>query len=240
MDARKARDFTAVVCTLCLGTLMVTVFALRPEIGLLVAEYRYAAQLRSDDPAERLAAVVALGQLESTGAAAILVSELRTATGSKYLIDALTNSGRHAVDALTDLLDGDADRERKRWAVIALGRIGPSAAPAVPAIVHFLESDSNEWLCRASAFVALGRIGREAHLAVPLLLQRTTTETDADNRRHLAAALLRIDPESQAVREAATLLLTVPEEDEPSAASVSQALDTSSVLFDSEDTASAR
>ena len=222
MDARKTRGFTAVVCALCLGTLMVTVFVLRPEIGLLVAEYRYAARLRSDDPARRLAAIEALGQLESAGAAAILVGELRTTTGSKHLIDALANVGRHAVPALTDLLDGDADRERKRWAVIALGRIGPSAAPAVPAIIDFLESDSNEWICRASAFVALGRIGPEARMAVPLLLQRTTTEMDADNRRHLAAALLRIDPESQAVREAATPLLIVPEEEEPSAASVSQ------------------
>ncbi len=237
MDARKTRGFTVAVSTLCLGTLIVTVIVLLPEMGLLVAEYRYAARLH--DPAKRLAAVEALGQLASAGAAAILVGELRTTTGSKHLIDALANVGRRAVPALTDLLDGDADRERKRWAIVALGRIGPAAAPAVPAIIDFLENDI-EWICRASAFVALGRIGSEARMAVPLLLQRTTTETDADNRRHLGAALLRIDPESQAVREAATPLLIVPEEEEPSAVSVSQARDTSRALADFQDTASAR
>ncbi len=47
-----------------------------------------------------------------------------------------------------------------------------------------------------------------------ILLQRTSSEPDANNRRHLANAFLRIDPHSREVRDAAALLLIVPEEEE--------------------------
>jgi HEAT repeat protein len=85
------------------------------------------------------------------------------------------------------LADADAG---VRWSVAeALGRIGPSAAIAVPALAMGLREPG----LRVIAADALGGIGPAARGAVPLLID-ALKEKDADYRWTAAIALSRIDP----------------------------------------------
>jgi HEAT repeat protein len=87
------------------------------------------------------------------------------------------------------LTDADA---RIRWsAAEALGRIGPDAEAAVPALAAALRDPE----VRASAADALGGIGAAARGAVPLLTD-ALNDTDAEFRWTAAVALSRIDARS--------------------------------------------
>jgi len=81
-----------------------------------------------------------------------------------------------------------------------LGRIGPNARPAVPALLKLLQ-DCNSGL-RQSAVATLGLIGPDARAAVPALA-RLFQESDEVTRLSIVSSLLTIgDPDREA---AATL-----------------------------------
>jgi tetratricopeptide (TPR) repeat protein len=78
------------------------------------------------------------------------------------------------------------------WFVLqALGRLGPAAAPAVPAIAHLLTSQYSQ-VCIAAAEM-LERIGPPAAPAIPAL-KACLTHWNSDVRRAVARCLARIDP----------------------------------------------
>ena len=85
--------------------------------------------------------------------------------------DALVHIGGPAVPALLGIFQGP-NREMRVCAAAALGRIGPAARLAIPALIHVTESPENDHLAeilRRHAVVALGQIGPEARAIVPTL-----------------------------------------------------------------------
>jgi HEAT repeat protein len=66
------------------------------------------------------------------------------------------------------------DLQERRLAVRALGRFGPAAANAVPALIEAL-GDEKTWM-RNDAAIALGKIGPSAEAAIPAL---TAIQDDA-------------------------------------------------------------
>ncbi len=103
------------------------------------------------------------GSIHLTGAGAIGYS-----AGAR---DALVRIGAPAVPALIAVLDGP-DSGMRVCAAEALGRIGPGAREAVPALIRVIAQreviDESEVLVR-HAVVALGRIGADAKAALPIL-----------------------------------------------------------------------
>lgn len=100
--------------------------------------------------------------------------------------------GRIGKPAVPDLIDALADRcQESRQSVVArtLGRIGPAAAEAVPALVHELTSENAN--VRQAAAEGLGQIGPPAEPAVPALIQLLTDRLP-DSRQAAAAALARV------------------------------------------------
>jgi HEAT repeat protein len=85
--------------------------------------------------------------------------------------DALVRIGEPAVPALLEVLQGP-NREMRVCAAAALGRIGPAARQAAPALIRAVESpvrDGLAELLRRRAVVALGQIGPDAGAIVPTL-----------------------------------------------------------------------
>src|SRR5262249_51809839 len=86
----------------------------------------------------------------------------------------------------------DKDREVRHLAAEALGRIGPRAASAVPALVAFLQKGEDAWgsvhpfcviaLPRAEnlALLALSEMGAAARRAVPVLARMLAGATGKD------------------------------------------------------------
>jgi HEAT repeat protein len=97
----------------------------------------------------------------------------------------------------------DPDPGVREGAAVALGDVGPEAAPAVPLLERLLSDKSRKVRLRAA--VALGFIGAEAAGAVPTLLQRLKAEPEGDSiRQAIVAALSRIGP---AAHEAVPVLI---------------------------------
>jgi HEAT repeat protein len=99
--------------------------------------------------------------------------------------------GRIGKPAVPELIDALADRwQDTRQVVVArsLGRIGPAAADAVPALAHELSSEHAH--VRQAAAEALGQIGPAAEPAVPALIQLLTDRLPA-SRQAAAVALSR-------------------------------------------------
>lgn len=82
-----------------------------------------------------------------------------------------------------------ADDDLEAWIAHTLGRIGPEASRAVPALRRLLEAD--DWILRASAAQALGRIGPVARNAVPSLA-RLESDSHPEVRRAAGTALRRL------------------------------------------------
>jgi len=83
----------------------------------------------------------------------------------------------------------DSNPKTRVGAAWALGRIGPSAAPAVPALIEAL-SDPDK-LVRTQSIAALGKIGPGAAAAIPSLDQ-LATDNDWATRKLASAALAAI------------------------------------------------
>jgi HEAT repeat protein len=111
---------------------------------------------------------------------------------SNTVRDALVRIGEHAVPALIGVLKGP-NREMRVCAADALGRFGPAARTAIPALVDAIEhpeaNDVAEILTRHSV-LALGRIGPEAKAAVPALMR--LLEKDGRDESDVVGALSRI------------------------------------------------
>ena len=94
------------------------------------------------------------------------------------------------LEALTDAANDGRD-DVATWARDNLARIGPAAAPAVPALVEALDGDSPGGVVKA-----LGAIGPAAKEAVPVL-ERKLKAKDGPGV-WIAIDLLRIDPTNRA------------------------------------------
>jgi HEAT repeat protein len=96
------------------------------------------------------------------------------------------------IEALTVLLDllRDQDPEVRQSACVEIGKIGPRAAPAIPALIEQLMEEKGG--LRHGPAEALGRIGATA---VAPLLERLRREPDAEDSIFLA--LERMGPEAE-------------------------------------------
>jgi HEAT repeat protein len=99
----------------------------------------------------------------------------RTGMGTFFVDDSMEESlgriGGPAVPALLEVLNGP-DRDMRVCAASVLGKIGPAARAAVPALIRAIEppdTDGQVRGLRRQVITALGRIGSEARAAVPVL-----------------------------------------------------------------------
>ena len=107
---------------------------------------------------------------------------------------------KDAVPALAAAL-GDESVEVRVTVAEALGAIGEGAAPAVPALIHSLESDEDEDV-RANAAEALGLVGEPAaEPAIPALL-KALKDAEPQVRAYSAWALGEIAYESKEAEDA--------------------------------------
>jgi HEAT repeat protein len=113
----------------------------------------------------------------------------RTGMGAFVVDDSMEESlvriGGPAVPALLEVLNGP-DRDMRVCAAAVLGKIGPAARAAVPALIRTIEhpdTDRQAVILRSFAISALGQIGSEARAAVPVL------------NRHLDEALPHLSPD---------------------------------------------
>jgi HEAT repeat protein len=86
------------------------------------------------------------GQIKS---GAIRYSRIRGVMGNSIVLEALGRMGKPAVGPLRECLDPN-DPELARWAVAALGKIGPPAAEAIPELIALWKSRNNRkwtWYC---------------------------------------------------------------------------------------------
>lgn len=90
------------------------------------------------------------------------------------------------------------DWGRQFGAEFALGRLGPAAKDAVPALAEFVSSPSTHRVVRRKAVQTLGDIGMAASNAVPALSSHLLTETNLNLRSEAAVALCKIDPREPA------------------------------------------
>jgi HEAT repeat protein len=106
-------------------------------------------------------------------------------------------------------------------AALALGRVGPAAAPAVPVLVQALSDESH--LVRLAAARALGEIGPGARAALPPLAAALVNGTPP-LRKAAAEALPRIDEDWRGGGEVLPALVARLKEDGPRAVEASEAL----------------
>jgi HEAT repeat protein len=85
----------------------------------------------------------------------------------------------------------DPDLVVRVHAGLLLGDLGPTASPALPALLDLLRGDVVQ--DRRLAALTLGRIGHAAAAAIPALRQ-ALRDADATVRRFAAAALAEIEP----------------------------------------------
>lgn len=114
-----------------------------------------------------------------------------------YLLGQTKSPSPQVVAALAGALS-DPQMETRWYAIDALGRFGPDAAAAVPAIVKSLESTVNDATVRRRGARSLGRIGRAAKAASPVLAAALASD-DRLYRAEAALALWRIDRDERAV-----------------------------------------
>jgi HEAT repeat protein len=140
----------------------------------------------------RLAAVHALGRidLEPRSAIATMRPVLgdRSAEVRRAAVAALVAHGEKAIPALTQTLKARASSTDARvTALLALGKLGPRATAALPALKEALAHE--EARVRRSAAWALGRVGPKASTALMALLKLLLQDPDAGVRRSTATAL---------------------------------------------------
>jgi HEAT repeat protein len=107
-------------------------------------------------------------------------------------------TARAAETRLSELLKAlnSADPSARLVAIDDLGRMGPRAAEAVPALTDLLKNDSAA--VRAHAAQALGEIGPPAKSAVPALV-RLITDPDPAVRRKVVGAVRNLRPGPEVV-----------------------------------------
>ncbi|MCI0458225.1 MAG: HEAT repeat domain-containing protein [Gemmataceae bacterium] len=157
----------------------------KPDLAALLK------QLKSQDAAERLAAVTALADHGPQAKAAVpdLLEALQQGNEHLRLNAAITlgRIGKVAVPPLTRLLTSK-EAETRLYAVWALAWVGPEATGAAREVVALL-TDPNADVRRKAAH-ALGRIAPDPNLVVPALLRRLD-EPDEAAWKEVPGALLR-------------------------------------------------
>jgi len=151
--------------------------------------------LRSGDPAEQIAAALALRELGELAFPALSLLEVRLAHPSmgvrKAAAGALGGMGpaaEAAVPALAERLE-DPHPFVRSWAAMALYEIGPGARAAAAALIALLGRDADNLRGRAWCAAALPRIGAPAELAVPALI-RALGSDPSDEVRSVAVLSL--------------------------------------------------
>jgi HEAT repeat protein len=111
-----------------------------------------------------------------------------------------------AMSRLVKLITNESDPPGDRkWAAVLLGRIGPGAGDAIPALVNSLEDEDPE--VRTAVIEALGEIGAAAREAVPALIGLLD---DPNVRNVVAYALGGIGPAAEDAVPALIPLLCYP------------------------------
>jgi len=158
--------------------------------------YAYA---RSDNTEVRQMAVLALWELEPAYEVTMAADEEFLATASKDAIaDALEGAalvGKDAVPYCVKCLERPA---LTRAAAAVLGKIGPEAAGAAPALLKLVNNE--EAVIRREVLFALGKIGPAAKDAVPAALSGVD-DPDATVRLSAVYALGRIGPDAAPATE---------------------------------------
>jgi HEAT repeat protein len=190
-----------------------------------------AAALSDDSPLRRARAALALGRIGTAAKAAgpALTAALKDPAVEVRVAAAealwLSAEDAAAVAALADGLAAD-DRDLRLRCARFLGRMGPAARAAVPALVKSLADRSQSPgpavpLVAASAAEALGRIGPDARAAAPALrdVLRLPEERDSRGRNtdpfnirvlrvHAAVALVRLGAETDLALSSLTSVLS--------------------------------
>lgn len=112
-------------------------------------------------------------------------------------LDGLADSGKAAVPYLIAAI---GNQRTAYWACLALGEIGPDAAPAVPAVMQVLAKDPRAEVRREAA-MTLGAIGPAAASAVPVLT-RSLEDREYGVRMGAVFALGRIGPAAASAEKA--------------------------------------
>jgi HEAT repeat protein len=159
------------------------------------------AKLDSADAAERIAAIEAIGKLQSAGSKAVpaLLARLDDESAEVRAAAAAALGGLGAeVDQVAAALighftdEGGIVRQAPKLEYVPLWAIYGEAAgglgqPAVDPLIRVLGSDSPQ--VASAAAIALGRIGEPAAKATPQLIEMLASPDDW--RRHAAASALR-------------------------------------------------
>jgi HEAT repeat protein len=115
---------------------------------------------------------------------------------------ALDRENKAAMPVLIELLE---DKQWLATAAQSLGRMGPSAKEAVPAMAKVLKAPPNPF-ARAQIVYALGQIGPDAKAAIPDVLDLIKAEKDLNVRSAALNALKAMHADS---KEAAAAMITV-------------------------------
>jgi HEAT repeat protein len=100
--------------------------------------------------------------------------------------------GKSAAELEAMLRGGDATAQAQ--GALGLSKLGPAAAPAVPALIDALKSPQT--LVRQNAALALGEVGPGAKAAVPALAE-ALRDREWVVRRQAAVALGRLGPDAR-------------------------------------------
>lgn len=96
-----------------------------------------------------------------------------------------------ALITVLNVKEEDEDGFRRSVVADALGKIGPAAKDAVPALIDCLKDEDPTWRVPVSAASALGEIGANAKSAIPILIE-TMERDDLEHRVNEAEPLARI------------------------------------------------
>jgi HEAT repeat protein len=122
-----------------------------------------------------------------------------------YALIHLAGDAQAALDPLIAALQHDTDPTVRRYAAMALGRLGPAGQPAIPALAEALKDGHAP--VRAEAADALGRLGTrvETETVVNLLIG-ALSDPEPEVRKEAAEALEGIGPRAKAAVPALTTL----------------------------------
>jgi HEAT repeat protein len=95
----------------------------------------------------------------------------------------------YSVPSLVKTLKEDKDPNMRYWAAESLGRLGPEASEAVPALAEALKDEDK--MVRMGAAYALAEIGPAARQAVPAL-QQALKDPEQEVRDAAAYTLKRL------------------------------------------------
>jgi HEAT repeat protein len=170
------------------------------------ATMRILAGLQAEDVNARRAAARALAEINPSPevVAPVLVKAIHDAdpTVIANAVDALASLGPKIVPRLINALK---NKDLRLHAARVLGRIGPEAKEAAPALAAALDDAEGEY--RREVQFALGAIGPAAAPAVPSLIE--SLDSDDDQIRNSAVyALGRIGPAAKTSASALTKLLS--------------------------------